>query len=135
MISITSIINTDLDPPFALTSDHYTSFPIKFAFQDFLFSTFSLIVDVFIFITVEFNDTFFVLYTIKIDFILYLMMTGWTGTPGAKAPTLNWMRTLRFVFVPSGQMKTWKQSRKQLRILKAMALKTFSPWIVSLEII
>ena len=24
LISITSIINTDLDPPFALTSDHHT---------------------------------------------------------------------------------------------------------------
>ena len=120
-----------------LSGFHCTSFPIKFAFQDFLFSTFSFNLDMFIFITVELNlnDTFFVLYTIKNDFILYLMMTGWTGTPGAKAPTLNWMRTLRFVFVPSGQMKTWKQSRKQLRIFIAKTFKTFSPWIDSLEII
>ena len=36
----------------------------------------------------------------------YLMTTGWTGTPGAKAPTLNWIRTLRLVLVPSGQMNT-----------------------------
>ena len=31
------------------------------------------------------------------------MATGWTGTPGLNAPSLNCMRARRFVFVPSGQ--------------------------------
>ena len=32
-----------------------------------------------------------------------LMATGWTGTPGLNAPSLNCMRARRFVLVPSGQ--------------------------------
>ena len=42
--------------------------------------------------------------------LLYLTVTGWTGTPGLKPPVPNLARPVALVVVPSANTNTWGQA-------------------------
>ena len=60
--------------------------------------------------------------------LLYLIVTGWTGTPGLKPPALNLARCVPLVVVPSENIRSCGQasSDRALSTMSARALSLLS---------